>query len=207
MFEYPSMKNTKKAKFGEMVFVFDKIDGSNFRAKWTRKHGFNLFGTRTQLVDETTNYWGDVVKLFNETRAEALSKYFTDKTKADNIIVFSEFHGENSYAGKHKDEPHKLTVFDVYDPKIKSFMGPENFINYIGSVTEIPRVFANTELNYELVQDVREGKYDVVEGVICKGIERKGNFAGGVPMYKIKTMQYLDRLKENFKDMWEQYGE
>lgn len=207
MFEYPSMKNTKRAKFGEDGYIFDKLDGSNIRAKWARKHGFNLFGTRTRLIDESTDYWGDVVKLFNETRAEALSKYLTDKTKADNIIIFSEFHGENSYAGKHKDEPHKLTVFDVYDPKIRAFMGPEKFINDIGSVTEIPRVFGKAVLNYELIQDVREGKYDVVEGVIFKGVDRKGSFAGGVPMYKIKTIKYLDRLKENFKDMWEQYGE
>jgi hypothetical protein len=208
MFEYPSMKNTKKAKFGESAYIFNKIDGSNFRAKWTRKHDFNLFGTRTQLVDESTDYWGNIVKLFNDTRAENLSKYFNDKTKADNIIVFSEFHGPNSFAGRHNDsDAHQLTVFDVYDTKLKSFMGPENFVNRIGDITEIPKFFGIEILNYELVSDVRAGKYDVVEGVICKGVERKGNFAGGVPMYKIKTMKYLDKLKEMFKDKWEDYAE
>ena len=44
------MRNTGKYK-RIPVIMFDKVDGSNFRAKWTRKGGFKTFGTRTQLVN------------------------------------------------------------------------------------------------------------------------------------------------------------
>jgi hypothetical protein len=38
MIEYPSMQNSSKAPRKECM-VFEKLDGSNFRAKWTEKKG------------------------------------------------------------------------------------------------------------------------------------------------------------------------
>lgn len=208
MFEYPSMKNTKRAKFGSDGILFDKIDGSNFRAKWTRKKGFDLFGTRTQLIDETTPYWNNIISLFNSTIREPLSKHFNDKMKQNSLIVFSEYYGDNSFAGRHKDdEDHRLITFDIYDDKNKVFMPPDVFINNLSNLVEIPLVLDRTKLSFELIMDVRNGKYDVNEGVIFKELKRDGSFAGGVPMYKIKTMKYLDKLKDQFKDEWEKYGE
>lgn len=206
MIEYPSISNTKRVKFGDRVIVFDKIDGSNFRAKWNKKNGFCLFGTRTQLIDETTPYWSSVYELFMNTIADKL-EIFCIKSKKDNIIIFSEFYGDNSFAGHHEDEPHRLIPFDLYDMKNKSFLGPEQFIEEIGALVEIPRVLDKTTLDFELITNVRNGYYDVKEGVICKGLTRKGNFSGGVPMYKIKTMAYLDKLRDRFKDDWEKYSE
>lgn len=55
MIEYPSIQNSSKAPRKNCV-AFDKLDGSNFRAKWTAKRGFDTFGTRTQLIDETSEY-------------------------------------------------------------------------------------------------------------------------------------------------------
>lgn len=107
MIEYPSISNTKRVKFGDRVIVFDKIDGSNFRAKWNKKNGFCLFGTRTQLIDETTPYWSSVYELFMNTIADKL-EIFCIKSKKDNIVIFSEFYGDNSFAGHHVDEPHRL---------------------------------------------------------------------------------------------------
>jgi hypothetical protein len=207
MIEYPSIANTKRVPFGMEVIVFDKIDGSNFRAKWTKKNGFCLFGTRTQLVDETTPYWNNIVSMFNETISEPLHKYLSSK-KLDNVVVFSEYYGENSFAGRHvDDEPHRLITFDLYDIKKKSFLHPESFISDIAPIVETPKVLDRVKMSYELILKVRHGEYNVKEGVICKGIERKGNFSGGIPMYKIKTMEYLDKLKERFKDEWEKYAE
>jgi len=37
--------------------------------------------------------------------------------------------------------------------------------------------------------------------------EPSGAFAGGIWMCKIKTQAYIDKLKEQFKDNWQQYGE
>lgn len=206
MIEYPSIKNTGKFK-RIPVMVFDKLDGSNFRAKWTRKGGFKLFGTRTQLVDHNTPYWCDVISLFHETLSDKLNNYFS-KLKTDKLIVFGEFYGPNSFAGRHVEEPHKIVPFDVYDEKIKSFMAPDRFYNELGALVSIPKVLeTNTELNSELIENVRCGYYDVFEGVICKGLNRDGSFSGGVPMYKIKTTEYHNKLKDTFKHEWERYAE
>jgi hypothetical protein len=206
MIEYPSIRNTGKYK-RIPVMLFDKVDGSNIRAKWTRKGGFKTFGTRTQLVNEDTPFWGDVITLFNESLADKLNTYFS-KLKADKLIVFGEFYGHNSFAGRHVDEAHSIVPFDVYDEKIKAFMPPEKFYNELGSIVTIPKVWeTNVELNAELIQSVRCGYYGVFEGVICKGLHRDGSFSGGVPMYKIKTTSYLQKLKETFKHDWERYAE
>lgn len=208
MIEYPSIRNTGKYK-KIPVMVFEKLDGSNFRAKWTRKSGFKLFGTRTQLVDENTEYWGQIVTLFKETIADELNGYFSSKLKADKLIVFGEYYGPNSFAGRHVDEDfHKIIPFDIYDEKIKSFMPPEKFYNELGAIVNIPKVLeTEITLDDELIQSVRLGNYDVTEGVICKGLDRDGSFSGGVPMYKIKTTAYLQKLKETFNHEWERYAE
>ena len=33
-------------------YAFDKLDGSNMRAKWTQKKKYHVFGKRKQLIDE-----------------------------------------------------------------------------------------------------------------------------------------------------------
>ena len=207
MMEYPSIKNTGKYKTIP-VMVFEKIDGSNFRAKWTRKSGFSLFGTRTQLVDHNTPYWGNIVSLFNETLSDKLHASFS-KLKVDKLVVFGEYYGPNSFAGRHVDDDiHRILPFDVYDEKIKSFMPPEKFYNEIGALVPIPKVLeTNIEINSQLIETIREGYYDVAEGVICKGLNRDGSFCGGVPMYKIKTSAYLQKLKDTFNHEWERYAE
>ena len=71
MIEYPSIINSSKAP-REHCIAFDKLGGSNFRSKWTRKNGFDVFGTRTQLIDETTQFWGEMVNIFKDK----YEKYF-----------------------------------------------------------------------------------------------------------------------------------
>lgn len=39
MVEYPSIQNSSKAPRKNCI-AFEKLDGSNFRAKWTQKNGF-----------------------------------------------------------------------------------------------------------------------------------------------------------------------
>jgi hypothetical protein len=55
----------------------------------------------------------------------------------------------------------------------------------------------------KLCEDVRNGKYDVTEGVVCKGVR------GGADqwMVKIKTYAYMERLKAAFADRWEDFWE
>lgn len=143
MIEYPSMQNSSKAPRKECM-VFEKLDGSNFRAKWTEKKGFTTFGTRTQLVDETTEYWGQVVALFRNTLEESLSKILEKecRNKRD-AIVFGEFFGENSFAGRHEDEPHKVVPFDILiGHKQRKFVRPQDFVKLLDGKVEIPRVIS-----------------------------------------------------------------
>ena len=64
------------------------------------------------------------------------------------------------------------------------------------------KVLYEGNMNTSFVEDVRIGKYDVTEGVVCKGINQKKSW-----MAKVKTYAYLERLKSQFKDEWEKYWE
>ena len=50
---------------------------------------------------------------------------------------------------------------------------------------------------------MRLGKYNVGEGVVCKG----GSGGPDLWMAKIKTYAYMERLKQAFADRWEDYWE
>ena len=55
------------------------------------------------------------------------------------------------------------------------------------------------------VRDVREGKFAVGEGVICKGVQ--GPAPHGIWMRKVKTLRYLEELKRRFATEWQGYWE
>lgn len=210
MIEYPSIINSSKAP-RKACIAFDKLDGSNFRAKYTQKKGFNVFGTRTQLIDQTTPFWSEMVEVFERDHQEELTKLFkSDKDLRDfrEIIVFGEFLGDNSFAGHHENEPHRIVIFDIMvGHKLRKFLKPREFIKKLDGVVEIPKVIYEGNLNEEFIQNVRDNVYNLQEGVICKGVETSGAFCGGVWTCKIKTNAYLQKLKERFKEDWEKYAE
>lgn len=55
----------------------------------------------------------------------------------------------------------------------------------------------------QFAEDVRKGNYRVTEGVVCKG----GKTPDDLWMAKIKTYDYMARLKQAFADRWEEYWE
>ena len=210
MIEYPSIINSSKAPRKACV-VFDKLDGSNFRSKYTAKRGFDVYGTRTQLIDETTPMWGEMVNVFKRDCLKPLETLFKHKDFRDyrEIIVYGEFLGDNSFAGRHVEtEPHKIVVFDIMvGHKDRKFLLPQEFVKYMKDVVETPSVVYEGNLNEELIANVRSNIYGLKEGVICKGRERSGAFRGGVWTCKIKTQDYIDKLKNTFGNDWEKYGE
>jgi len=209
MIEYPSIINSSKAP-RKHCYAFNKLDGSNFRAKYTPKQGFNVFGTRTQLVDETTPFWGEMVLKFKEDLDKSLTELFKSKDFRDyrEIMVFGEFLGENSIAGRHEDEPHKVVVFDVLlGHKQRKFLKPQEFVKTLSSVVETPEVVYIGNLNDDLIRSVRNNEFGLKEGVICKGTEPSGAFVGGIWTCKIKTLEYLEKLKGIYGKDWEKYGE
>lgn len=211
MIEYPSIPNSSKAPRANCV-AFDKLDGSNFRAKWTNKRGFDVFGTRTQLINEDDEFWGQMVRLFKSSLSAALDdKFRNDKEYRHDreIIVFGEFFGKNSFAGRHIDEDEKrIVIFDVLrGHKQRKFVPPLDFIKEFQEIVPIPNVIYHGNLNEEFIQSVRRNDFGLNEGVICKGTKPVGNAVGGIWQCKIKTQDYFDRLKLRFANEWMKYAE
>ncbi len=80
-------------------------------------------------------------------------------------------------------------------------IGPKQFLEDFGHCP-IARVIYQGRLTGNFIHDVREGHYNVNEGVVCKGMEN-----GQLWMVKIKTLDYLQRLKDAFAEDWETYWE
>lgn len=211
MIEYPSIPNSSKAPRADMA-AFDKLDGSNFRAKWTQKQGFNLFGTRTQLIDRNDQFWGQMVDIFMRDCAEPLADKFTrDKEYRDEreFIVFGEFYGPNSFAGRHLDTDAKeIAIFDILrGHKNRKFVPPLDFVHEFQNLVRIPDLIHVGKLNEEFIVSVRRNDQSLNEGVICKGTKPVGHAVGGIWMCKIKTQAYFDRLKLRFNNEWTKYAE
>ena len=211
MIEYPSILNSSKAPRQPCV-AFEKLDGSNIRVKYTQKRGFDLFGSRTQLIDESHPHLGKVVSIFKRDFQEPLTKIIKKQWPNEReLIVFGEFYGDKSFAGIHDvtDPTLRFVMFDILvGHKNQKFIMPQEFVKLFNGVVTIPRVIYEGNLNDQLIQDVRDGKYDVVEGVVCKGTQKTGNARGSVWMAKIKTQAYLDKLLNRFgEEGLKKYGE
>lgn len=209
MIEYPTMQNSSKAPRKSCI-AFEKLDGSNMRVKWTQKKGFSLFGSRTQLIDSSHPHLGGIVEVFKRDYEEKLEDIINKNFRNEReLVVFGEYFGPNSFAGIHTDEPKKFVMFDVLvGHKNEKFMLPQDFIKMFDGKVEIPRVIYRGNLNDQFIKEIRENKYDLFEGVICKGTERSGAYRGGVWMCKIKTQKYFDLLKNRFgEEGLKQYGE
>jgi len=224
MTEYPSIINSSKAPHRNCV-AFAKIDGSNFRAKYTKKQGFNLFGSRHELIDESHKFLGESVTIFKRDYQEKLTEFFSkdkDLRNEREVIVYGEFFGPNSFAGIHQEnDPKELIIFDVLvGHKNHWFYKPADFIQTFQTLVRIPPVLYLGNMNDKLIDDVRTGvytpefhrltdnKHKLFEGVVCKGTETRGDFRGKVWMCKIKTNEYFQALRNRGGEEWvKKYGE
>ncbi len=208
MKEYPSIKGATQA-LDLPCIAFDKLDGSNLRWEWNKKQGWHKFGTRTQLFDESNLVFGPAISIFKNTLADGISKVIQDDKQWRNcqrVTVFTEFLGPTSFAGQHElvlpNDPKEVVLFDVWLYKY-GLIGPREFVKSFGHL-RTPAVVYEGPLNATFIEDVRDGKYPVNEGVIAKGM------TGGhkdLWMRKIKTRAYLERLKTVFGAGWEKFGE
>ncbi len=203
MKHYPSIKGPRDAPLGERCIAFRKYDGSNLRWEWSLKRGWYKFGTRRRLFDETDPDYGCAVAIFMEKLALALESVFRTSYKSvERVIVYTEFFGPSSFAGKHvSDEPKELRLIDVNLHK-KGLISPREFVNEFGYLSFAAEVIREGVLDDEFIEQVRTGHYDVDEGVVCKG-----GVGHRLWMCKIKTDQYRERLKSAFAEGWEQFWE
>lgn len=203
MKEYPSIPHSSKAP-REYCYAFYKYDGSNLRFEWTRKKGFTKFGTRHQLFDESHEVFGKAIKLFQDKYSEGISKVMADEYRGvESAICYAEFVGPNSFAGQHvATDVHDVILFDV-NPHKKGILAPHVFIKQFEHLGIAELVYEGN-LNQPFIEAVRNNtlatKLD--EGVICKG-----GSGHKLWMCKIKTLEYLNKLKNSKGEEWEKFWE
>lgn len=193
MKSYPSIPGLKNLHlhYGEYVYGFEKIDGSNLRMEWNKKQGWYKFGTRRRLFDATDKEYGRAIEIFKEKHAEGIEKILKDKYKGSNdAIVFCEFYGEESFAGWHNfEKPFELKIIEVGIHK-KGFVLPKDFIVNFGHL-DIAAVIYEGKLDQEFVDSVKNNVYNLKEGVVVKGGK---NSVHSYWMHKIKTQWWFDEL-------------
>ncbi len=198
MLSYPSIPSYKQTVIGEPCIAFYKYDGSNLRWEWTPKKGWHKYGTRNHLFDRTTTPYNQAIPYFHDMMADDIvNKVVADQgRKPERIVAFTEFFGPSSFAGWHDEtEEKQLVLFDVSVYK-KGFYPARQFVKMFNQFPFMADVVYEGVMNYPFINDVRTGKYAVVEGVVCKGVDWT---------CKIKTQTYLDRLKNRFGDDWEKF--
>lgn len=206
---YPKIQGSKNSPLGKCI-AFEKYDGTNLHWVWERELGWYGFGTRRDRFDLDEMGIADFEKAAGLEEAPSilkewgkpLEKIFKNHPRytGDEITVFTEFFGPHSFAGKHKKEDSKeLVLFDV---ETENGMVPPNLFIQDFSTLPIARVVFQGKLTGQFLQNVRDGKYDVEEGVVCKSIKQDTPW-----MIKVKTNTYMDKLKQAFADDWENYWE
>lgn len=199
MMQYPSILGSVKAPLGRPCLGFVKYDGSNLRWEWSPKRGWEKFGTRRHLFDQTDPVFGEAIPLF----LDRLGKEITDRVKDEHrgvqrITAFTEFFGPNSFAGSHvPGEPKELKLFDVFLFQ-KGFIPPKKFVAMFGDLPQTAEVVYEGNVTKQLVMDVKKGKFKVDEGLILKGADF---------MVKVKTDEYFRRLRHKYPERWQEYGE
>ncbi len=189
MKEYPSISRDIR---NIAVYAFDKLDGSNIRAEWSRKNSFYKFGSRHRLLGDDDPFLGEAIELIQNKYAKDLDDVFR-KQRYESAIAFFEFYGHNSFAGLHEDEPHTVTLLDV-NPYKKGILYPNDFLKIYGHIEHAPLLY-HGNANQIFVQSVVDKTLEGItsEGVVCKAPN------GRTPMpvmFKVKTREWLDRLKQ-----------
>ncbi len=153
-------------------------------------------GTRRCMFNYNTPLYNQAIDLFHNSEISSTIVELTNeyhKRKVERITTFVEFFGPSSFAGTHDfNEQKELKLLDVFVFK-KGFIAPKDFVKLFNQYQWAAEVVYTGNMNTQFIQDVRNGKYPVYEGVICKG----GDWNA-----KIKTIEYLERLKTFDPKLW-----
>ncbi len=180
---------------GKDVYAFDKLDGSNIRAEWTRKtKSFVKFGSRKRLLGEDQGKIAVAKEMISDIFLDELSKVFNDQ-RYDRVISFFELYGPNSFAGHHPDDASefKVTLIDVA-PYKKGILPPKEFTKWFSGV-DIPPVLYYGKPSDPFVRSVRRSELEgmTYEGVVCKIQHKIGR---PHTMFKIKSVAWPLELKD-----------
>lgn len=178
------------------MYAFDKLDGSNIRAEWTRKaKSFVKFGSRNRLLGTDQGKLAAAEHIISDKYLKDLNQIFLDE-RYERAVAFFEFYGPNSFAGNHPDPVEEMTatLFDIA-PYKKGILAPNEFIKIFGDL-DVPQVLYRGRIGPEFIEKVRSSTLDgmTFEGVVCKGpFDKK---LGGPIMFKVKSSAWLDKLRD-----------
>lgn len=180
------------------VYAFDKLDGSNIRAEFSKKQGFYKFGTRNRMMDANDIHLGEAVTLFNNKYAESLSKIFLDNDWDRGVVCFFEYFGPNSFAGQHVEEKHDVVLIDVM-PQRQGMIPPNEFLKLFKNL-HLPNVLYHGKANATFEDSVRSGKLEGMsfEGVVCKAANPNRKITSQPIMFKIKNQAWIDKVKSMY---------
>lgn len=213
MLQYPSILGIKKMPLGLPCVAFYKYDGSNMRFEWSPKKGWHKYGSRTQIIDSSHEMLGSSIEIFQDIMAASILEKVKERDpkgfkNLERLTAFAEFYGENSFAGFHDPQDEKtLTLFDLFMFK-EGFLPPKDFIKTFKDTPYAAEVLYEGNLNQPFIEHVRKNESNkLFEGVICKGYNPHAKKGKELWMTKIKTLAYLDKLKNKYEGDWEKYGE
>lgn len=205
---YPKIPDETNCPLKQCI-AFEKLDGTNLHWTWNSIDGWVSFGTRRDqfaFTDDGINEFNQAHTnlqgapwLFKWEISPGLDDMF-HAVQAKKVVLFTEWWGKKSFAGQHeRADTMFLTPFDVeIDGKM---LPPISFINMFVNYV-IPKVVYRGKYTGQLIEDIRNGKYAVNEGVVIKGMVKDQ-----VYMTKVKTKAYMEKLKIQFKDNWKDYWE
>jgi hypothetical protein len=207
MKEYPHILASTGQKFQEMkdAYIFDKLDGSLIRAEWSKKTGWYKFGSKTQLLDKNNPILGPAVGLFMNKYSESLTKLATDN-KWQHLLAFCETFGPDSFAGTHPSGINNIVLFDLAADK-KGIIGPKRFLKLTIDI-ETPTMLCYTNWTRGFVESIKTGfsiniTTDNGQHVLkptFEGVVGKSGDGHSLTMAKAKTQQWIDKVKNVFKD-------
>lgn len=128
MKSYPSIPTKIRADLP--ILAFDKLDGSQIRAEWTPKAGFQQFGTRHRALEASHPWLGEAIERVRDKYEADVSRAL-EARKIRQAVVFFEFFGPGSFAGRHLDEPHDVVLIDV-DLYGRGLAPPDEFLALFG---------------------------------------------------------------------------
>jgi RNA ligase len=187
---------SKEIVHGSAFYAFDKLDGSNIRAEWSRKHKeFTKFGSRNVLLGADHPVLGKAIEMVKTKYEKDLTGVFL-KEGFEETVCFFEFFGEKSFAGNHdpEDPTQQVVLFDINVHK-KGYLFPQEFLKLTKNV-HTPELLYHGNASPEFVEQVHTGTLEEMtfEGVVCKcsSVLKKGY----PPTYfKIKSHKWLEKLK------------
>ncbi len=185
------------------IYAMEKIDGSNVRIEFSQKRGFYKFGTRNTMIDSKSTPFGFAIDLFMDKYNKSLTEVFKSKTYRNylSFVAFVELVGTKSAYGQHdfENDTFDLKLFDISVYK-KGLIPPKQFIDDFKDVGIVDVIYQGN-LNKSFIQDVKDNKFGLKEGVVCKGLipnKKEHNLY----YCKIKTNEWLENLKNKFPEQF-----